>query len=241
MHTTIRYTNLSVADLSFSTPKERHSFLKYSKWGLESHPIYFINGHEVAPQIQSPWMNLDTYGFPGEMDRNGKPLSELKLRKLKVPLSLNNPETKKFHELLSAIDKKCEDDQEKIWGDKANLYRYENMVCKSPAELWDSQSPEELEDEEQKPDYITLNFKPFFWPSSPHFIKTKVYLNIDGVRSEVETPTLDDVKKYVRDKCEFRSIFSLHLFGSRIAYYSDFKRTYGLELSLAGIEVKPMI
>ena len=229
MHTTIKYNNFNVADLSFSTPEEQkglqHIF-KYHKMSLVSHPIYLINGHEVAPRIQGPWMNLDTYGFPGEMDRdiNGKPLNELELRKLKVPLSLNNPENKKFHELLSAIDKKCEDDKEKIWKEKANRYRYEPIVCKSP---------EELEDAEKKHDYITFRFK--------HFIKTKVYLNIDGVRSEVETPTIDDVKKYIRYKCEFRLVFSLGLFGSQIQYNPDSKRIFGLELSLTAIEVKPMI
>jgi hypothetical protein len=228
MHT-IKYNNFNTENLHFSTPKGYYRFLKYSKWSLQSDPIYFINGYEVAPQIQSPWINLDTYGFPGGMDKYGKPLSEFKLHKLKVPLSLNNAETNKFYKLLSEIDKKCEDDQEKIWGDKANLYRYKSIVCKSHSEL---------EDEEQKPDYITLNFKPFFWPSSQN---TKVFLNIDGVRSEVETPTLDDVKKYVRDKCEFRTVFSLDLFGSQVAYYSDFKLTYGLELVLRAIEVKPMI
>lgn len=231
MHTTIKYTNLSVADLSFSTPKEYKgdpNLFKYRKISLVSHPIYLINGHEVAPRIQGPWMNLDTYGFPGE--RDGEPLSELELRKLKVPLSLNNPETKKFHELLSAIDKKCEDDQEKIWGDKMDFFRYDHMVCKSP---------EELEEAQQKPDYITLKFKNFMFSDVANI--TKVYLNNDGVRSEVETPTLDDVKKYIRDKCEFRPIFSLGLFGSQICYYSDFKRIYGLELGLTAIEVKPMI
>ena len=236
MPTTIKYNNFNTANLSFFTPEERNGLqhiYKYHKMSLVSHPIYHINGHEVAPQIQGPWMNLDIYGFPGEMDRdiNGKPLKELELRTLKVPLSLNNPENKKFHELLSAIDKKCEDDQEKIWKEKANRYRYEPIVCKSP---------EELEDTEKKPDYITLRFKPFLHPSQ-HFIKTKVFLNIDGVRSEVETPTLDDVKKYVRDKCEFRTVFSLNLFGSQVQYNPDSKRIFGLELSLTAIEVKPMI
>jgi hypothetical protein len=230
MHTTIIYTKFNVADLSFSTPEENKvcpETFKYRKISLVSHPIYLINGHTVLPQIQGPWMNLDTYGFSGEMDEYGKPLSELELRKLKVPLSLNNQETNEFHKLLSEIDKKCEDDQEKIWGEKENLYRYEPMICKSP--------------EEQKPDYITLKFKPFFLPSSPHFIKTKLFLNIDGARSEIETSTLDDVKKYVRAKCEFRPIFSLSLFGNQIAYYSDFKRIFGLELGLTAIEVKSMI
>jgi hypothetical protein len=197
MHTTIKYTKFNAGDLSFSTPEENKvipNLVKYRQISLVSHSKYLINGLEIVPRIQGPWMNLDTYGFPGEIDKYRNPLSELELRKLKVPLSLNNPEIKKFHELLSAIDKKCEDDKEKIWGDKAYLYRYEPMICKYDKEkIWGDKayfyryepmickSPEELEDEEQKPDYITLKFKPFYYPSSINFIKTKVYLNIDGV------------------------------------------------------------
>jgi hypothetical protein len=244
MHTTISYTNLSVADLSFSTPREYkpRSPFKFQPISLASVPKY---GDDFAPRIQGPWMNLDTYGtygtygFPGEMDRDikGKPLDELELRKLKVPLSLNNPETKKFHEVLSAIDKKCKDDMEKNWKDKANPYKYDQLVCESPIDLWDSQSPEELEDVQQKPDYITLKFKNF----SAYYLSniTEVYLNNDGVRSQVKTPTLDDVKKYVCDKCKFRAVFSLCLSGS----YSPLtkKHIFGLELVLSAIEVKPMI
>ena len=253
MHTTINYANISDEKLCFSIPREYkpRSPFKFQPISLASVPKY---GDDFAPRIQGPWMNLDTYGtygFPGEMDRDikGKPLDELELRKLKVPLSLNNPKTKKFHEILSAIDKKCKDDIEKNWKDKANPYKYDQLVCKSPIDLWDSQSfeeledsqlPEEPEDAHQKPDYITLKFKNF---SAYYLINkiniTEVYLNNDGVRSQVETPTLDDVKKYVCDKCKFRAVFSLCLSGSYIPLTK--KHIFGLELVLSAIEVKPMI
>jgi hypothetical protein len=92
MHTTIKYTKFNAGDLSFSTPEENKvipNLVKYRQISLVSHSKYLINGLEIVPRIQGPWMNLDTYGFPGEIDKYRNPLSELELRKLKVPLSLN--------------------------------------------------------------------------------------------------------------------------------------------------------
>jgi hypothetical protein len=166
------------------------------------------------------------------LNQSGQPISDRERGKLKVPLLLDNPETKKFHELLTAIDKKCEDDKEKIWGDKkkANVYKYQHMVRQPP------EDPDAPEDAPVKPDYITLKFDLDYNSGA---IKTKVYLNNDGDRSEVATPTLDDVQKHVRYKCEFRPVFSLcKLFGAKSAE-SDGKRKYGFGLKLKHIEVKP--
>ena len=238
--TTLSYKTFNVENLKLSTPEENKQKPDITKYQLMSMPRYLKDGQEVMPQIQGPWMSLDTYGIPGKMgkggqpllNQSGQPLSDRERGKLKVPLSLNNPETKKFHELLTAIDKKCEDDKEKIWGDKkkANVYKYQHMVRQPP------EDPDAPEDAPVKPDYITLKFDLDYNSGS---IKTKVYLNNDGDRTEVATPTLDDVQKHVRYKCEFRPVFSLcKLFGAKSAE-SDGKRKYGFGLKLKHIEVKP--
>jgi len=238
--TTISYKSFDVNNLKLSTPEENKQKPDITKYQLMSMPRYLKDGQEVIPQIQGPWMGLNTYGIPGKtgkggqpiLNQSGQPISDRERGKLKVPLSLDNPETKKFHELLSAIDKKCEDDKEKIWGDKkkANVYKYQHMVRQPP------EDPDAPEDAPHKPDYITLKFDLDYNSGA---IKTKVYLNNDGDRSEVATPTLDDVQKHVRYKCEFRPVFSLcKLFGAKSAE-SDGKRKYGFGLKLKHIEVKP--
>jgi hypothetical protein len=238
--TTISYKSFNLDNLKLSTPEENKQKPDITKYQLMSMPRYLKDGQEVMPQIQGPWMSLDTYGIPGKagkggqpiLNSSGQPLSDRERGRLKVPLSLNNSETKKFHELLTAIDKKCEDDKEKIWGDKkkANVYKYQHMVRQPP------EDPDAPEDAPVRPDYITLKFDLDYATAG---IKTKVYLNNDGDRSEVATPTLDDVQKHVRYKCEFRPVFSLcKLFGSKAAD-TDGKRKFGLGLKLKHIEVKP--
>ena len=237
---TIPYKSFDVEKLKLSTPEENKQYPDMTKYQLMSLPRYLKDGQEVIPQIQGPWLTLDTYGIPGKLNKSGQPilnqsgqpLSDRERGKLRVPLSTATPESKKFNDLLVAIDKMCEDGKEKIWGDKkmANVYKYQSMV-RTPAE-----DPDAAEDAPVKPNYITLKFDIDYKTSA---IKTKVYLNTDGDRSEVTVTTLDEVQKYVRYKCEYRPIFSLcKLFGSKAAD-TDGKRKFGFGLKLKHIEVKP--
>jgi hypothetical protein len=60
-------------------------------------------------------LTLDTYGIPGKLNKSGQPilnqsgqpLSDRERGKLRVPLSTATPESKKFNDLLVAIDKMC--------------------------------------------------------------------------------------------------------------------------------------
>jgi hypothetical protein len=211
-----------------------------TKYQIMSLPRYLKDGTEVLPQIQGPWMTLSTYGIPGKLDKNGKPLlnqggqplSDRERGKLKIPFDLNDPEAKKLYEVLTAIDQKCEDEKELIWGDKkkANAYKYQSLV-RQPAE-----NPDAPEDAPVKPDYITLKFDLDYKSGE---VKSKLYKNTDGDRTEIEALTLDEVQKHVRYKCEFRPVFSLcKLFGSKAAG-DDGKRKFGIGLKLKHIEVKP--
>lgn len=237
---TISYKSFNVENLVLTTPEENKQNPDMTKYQLLSFPRYLKDGKEVIPQIQGPWMTLNNYGIPGKVDKNGKvllnqggqPLSDRELGKLRIPFDLNDPESKKLYEVLTAIDQKCEDDKEKIWGDKkkANAYKYQSIV-RQPAE-----NPDAPEDAPQRPDYVTTKFDLDYKTGE---VKTKVYLNTDGDRVEVAAPTLDEVRKFVRYKCEYRPVFSIcKLFGGKAAG-DDGKRKYGLGLKLKHIEVKP--
>lgn len=237
---TISYKSFNVENLKLTTPEDNKQNPDITKYQMMSWPRYLKDGKEVIPQIQGPWMTLSTYGIPGKTDKNGKPLlnqagqplSDRERGKIKIPFNLDDPESKKLYDVLCAIDDKCEADKEVIWGDKkkANAYKYQPIV-RQPAE-----NPDAPEDAPEKPDYFTVKFD---LDNKTSEIKTKVYQNNDGDRTEVPTPTLDDVTKYVRYKCEFRPVFSLaKLFGSKAAG-DDGKRKYGLGLKLKHIEVKP--
>jgi hypothetical protein len=238
--TTISYKSFDVSKLKFTTPVEDAKNPNITAYQLMSFPRYLKDGKEVIPQIQGPWMTLNTYGFPSKLDKNGKPnlnrsgqaLSDRERCDLKVPFDLNDPDSKKLYELLCAIDQKCEDEKEQIWGDKkkANAYKYQSLVRQPPP------NPDAPDDAPAKPDYVKLKFDIDYKTNE---MKSSVYLNADGDRKVVETPTLDDVQKYVRYKCEFRPVFALcKLFGGKSAG-DDGKRKYGIGLKLKHIEVKP--
>ena len=237
---TITYKSFKLENLKLTTPEENKQNPDMTKNMLLSLPRYLKDGKEVLPQIQSPWLKLSNYGIPGKMDRNGKlllnaagnPLNDRELGRLKVPFNLDDDDSKKFYELMTALDQKVEDDREQIWGDKkkANIYKYVPLV-RTPAE-----NPDAPEDAPVKPDYFTAKFD-FDYKDGK--MKTAVYVNTDGDRTAVETPTLDDVKKYVRYKSECRLVFSLcKLYASKAAD-TDGKRKFGFGLKLKHIEVKP--
>ena len=118
--TTISYKSFNVENLKFTTPVEDAKNPNITAYQLMSFPRYLKDGKEVIPQIQGPWMTLNTYGFPSKLDKNGKPnlnrsgqaLSDRERCDLKVPFDLNDPDSKKLYELLCAIDQKCEDEKE---------------------------------------------------------------------------------------------------------------------------------
>jgi hypothetical protein len=237
---TISYKSFNVESLKLSVPEENKQMPDMTKYQLMSWPRYLKDGKEVNPQIQGPWMKLFTYGIGGKLDKNrqpitnqaGMPLTDRERGKIKIPLKKDDPECVKLFELLSEIDKMAENEREKIWGDKkkANAYKYQPMIRQA------AEDPDAAPDTPKKPDYFTIKFD---FDNATGNIKTKVYQNADGDRTELNTPTLDDVTKYIKYQCEFRPVFALcKLFASKAADDSG-KRKYGFGLKLKHVEVKP--
>ena len=236
---TITYKTFNVENLRLEAPVENKLNPDMTKYQLMSLPKYLKDGKDYIPQIQGPWMTLSTYGIPGKNDKSGKPilnqagqpLTDYERGRMKIPFDLTDPDVKKFYDVLSDIDAHCESEKEKIFGAKAaKAYKY-TPVIRTPPE-----DPDADEGAAVKPNSMTVKFD-FDYKTKE--IKSKVYVNTDGDRAEVATPSVDAVQKYVRYKSEFRLVFAISKFYATKAADTDGKRKYGFGLKLKHIEVKP--
>jgi len=233
---TVKYTDVDLASLTFTTPEENKTMPSMTKNQLLSIPGLAVNGKSEMPTIQGPWMTLDNYGITSKLDKMGKPrmnqagvpLSDRERGKLKIPLAEDS-----FRDLLLDIDTKCESEREQIFGDKkkAGVYKYQPIVRQA------AENPDAPEDAPERPDYCVVKLD-FDYKTGA--LKTGLWVNDGGKRTEVKAVTLDDFQKHVRYMCEFRPVFKIcKLFAARSAN-QDGKRSYGLGLKLSLIEVKPM-
>ncbi len=242
---TVKYSDFDLDKLTFTTPEENKKIPEITKYQLMSMPTYTVakddSTESSLPTIQGPWIHLDYYGVPSKNDKDGKPrlnqakqpLTDRERGKLKVPFNMDDPASKALYELLTSVDKKCEASKEELFGDKKKAagYRYQPIVRKAPEDL------DAPEDAEPKPDYFVIKFD---FDIKTGDVKSKLYLNEDGDRTEVTVKTLDDVTKHLRYKCEFRPIFTFNKLYSTKAV-TDGKRSYGLGLKLKMVEVKPVV
>lgn len=238
---TVKYTDFDLSKLTFTTPTENERIPDITKYQLMSIPSYSDGEKNEMPTIQGPWMTLDYYGIPSKTEKSGKvrvnqagvPLSDSERGKLKIPFNMENAQSKALYDLLVSIDKKVESEKEQIFGDKkrASVYKYQPIVRQA------AEDPDAPEDAPAKPDYFVLKFD---FDNKTGHVKSKVFVNNNGEREEMNVATLDEVQKYVRYKCEYRPIFTLcKLFASKAA--KDGKRTYGVGLKLKMVEVKPVV
>ena len=238
---TIKFNEFTTDKLVLTTPIENAKIPGMTKFQLLSVPMYDSDGKEEMPTVQGPWMKLFNYGLPSKNDKdgkprlgnNGQPMTDMERGKLKIPFNLEDDDSKKFHEMLTALDKHCEETKEEIWGDKkkASAYKYQPLVRQAAVD------PDADDDAPGRPDYATMKFD-FDFKSRD--IKTKVFVNDNGKREEMNTPTMDDVQKLIRYKCEFRPLFTICKLYATKSADTDGKRKYGLGLKLKYIEVRPM-
>ena len=237
----VKYTDVIVKNLRFTEPVENKMIPDITKYQLMSVPGLEIDDKCEMPQIQGPWMNLDYYGIPAKNDKQGKPylnaagqpLTDQQRGKVKIPFNMDDSDSKQLFDFLSAVDKKVDSEREQIFGDakKAKAYRYQAIVRKAVP------SPDAPEDAEPRPDYFVLKLD---FDNKTKAVKSKVFVNDDGERTEIPVKTLDDVQKYLRYKCEFRPIMTFSkLYASRSSG-GDGKRSFGLGLKLKMVEVRPL-
>ena len=237
----VKYSDVVVKNLHFAEPVENKMIPDITKYQLMSVPGLEIDGKSEMPQIQGPWMNLDYYGIPAKNDKQGKPylnaagqpLTDQQRGKVKIPFNMDDSDSKQLYDFLSAVDKKCDSERDVIFGDakKAKAYRYQAIVRKAVP------SPDAPEDAEPRPDYFVLKLD---FDNKTKAVKSKVFVNDDGERTEIAVKTLDDVQKYLRYKCEFRPIMTISkLYASRSSG-GDGKRSFGLGLKLKMVEVRPL-
>ena len=234
---TVTYKDFDLSKLTFTPPIENKLIPKITEYQLMSMPLYAEGeGKSSMPTIQGPWMKLDNYGIPSKLDKTGKPrlnranqpLSDKERGNLKIPFNLEDPKSKALYDLLCSIDDKAEEEKEQLFGDKkkASYYKYQPIV-RQPAV-----NPDAPEDAEPKPDYFVIKFD---FDVKTGAMKSEVFTNDEGERTQMNVTTLDDAQKYVRYMCEFRPVFKLaKLFSSKSG-----QRSYGIGLKLVKIEVKP--
>jgi hypothetical protein len=237
---TVTYKDFDLSKLTFTPPTENKQIPKITEFQLMSMPAYAEgDGKSSMPTIQGPWMKLDNYGIPSKLDKTGKPrlnranqpLSDKERGNLKIPFNLEDTKSKALYDLLCSIDDKAEAEKEQLFGDKkkASFYKYQPIVRQPPV------NPDAADDAEAKPDYFVIKFD---FDVKTGAMKSEVFENDDGERTQMNVTTLDDAQKYVRYMCEFRPVFKLaKLFSSKSA--QDGKRSYGIGLKLVKIEVKP--
>jgi len=237
---TVTYKDFDLSKLTFTPPTENKQIPKITEFQLMSMPAYAEgDGKSSMPTIQGPWMKLDNYGIPSKLDKAGKPrlnranqpLSDKERGNLKIPFNLEDPKSKALYDLFCSIDDKAEAEKEQLFGDKkkASFYKYQPIVRQPPV------NPDAADDAEGKPDYFVIKFD---FDVKTGAMKSEVFENDDGERTQMNVTTLDDAQKYVRYMCEFRPVFKLaKLFSSKSA--QDGKRSYGIGLKLVKIEVKP--
>lgn len=244
---TVKYTDLDISKLTFSTPEENKTNPGMTKNQLLSIPQLEVNGKNEMPIIQGPWMTLDNYGITSKNDKSGQPrknqaglpLTDSERGKLKIPFNLDDPSSKALYDLLCSIDDKCEAERDTIFGSKkkGDLHKYQPIVRQS------QRGPDVPDDEPDRPDYFVVKLD-FDWKTKA--LKSDLWINDAGERTEVAPPTgltLDEFQKHVRYMCEFRPIFTIcKLFASKSAtgMGKESFRSYGLGLKLRMIEVKPI-
>jgi hypothetical protein len=237
---TVTYKDFDLSKLTFTPPIENKLIPKITEYQLMSMPQYAEgDGKSSMPTIQGPWMKLDNYGIPSKLDKTGKPrlnranqpLSDKERGNLKIPFDLEDPKSKALYDLLCSIDDKAESEKEQLFEGrkKAYFYKYQPIVRQPPV------NPDAADDAEPKPDYFVIKFD---FDVKTGAMKSEVFENNDGERTQMNVTTLDDAQKYVRYMCEFRPVFKLaKLFSSKAS--NDGKRSYGIGLKLVKIEVKP--
>lgn len=193
---------------------------------------YKTGSGDVMLQIQTPKINLFTYGIPmlGQYYPDDKARSFIKL-----PFDETVDDVRKFYEKLVELDNimQSQDMKRKIFGsDKvAETYNYQPIV----------REPEnDIEDENTtfKPKYMKLKIDTDYNTGE---LKTRIMVKEDSSRKRLDDiKTITDLTKYVRYKSNIRMVITINKLYATRAKVGD-KKKYGLTFKILQIECEPLV
>ena len=160
--------------------------------------------------VQSDWMTLDNYGVP-KLDNKFNSTEESR-RYLQIPL---NNENETFSTFVLQLDEYFSSDyfKQKYFDKKQQKYSYVDIFKTNSNDKYPS----------------SMKLKVMFFDNE---IKTEIIkVHDDGTTETKQVANMDDVKKNIPYKCQYRMIFCI----SKIWFLS---KTYGVKMKLLKIQTK---
>jgi len=233
---TVNYTKVEVSRLS-STDLEENERSKGQKiaYPRYNHPTL---GEGQALMVQLPWIKLESYGVPraGEYYKNDSDRAFVK-----VPLNLNQPESKALADVFKSIDAhfSSEEFASKLLGSKWKKYEYQ-PIFRIP-EIDEEEQAKKFKGKKQYPvfPYCKLKLDTDFKTGA---IKTKVYKSelVDEQRKRTEVQNLNSVDEFagvVKFLSNFRPIVRMTKFWAQPL--TNKNPTWGVTLKIIKAEVEP--
>lgn len=188
---------------------------------------YKTGSNDVMLQIQTPKINLFTYGIPmlGQYYPDDKSRSFIKL-----PLDETVEELKVFCDKLTELDTimQSQEMKRKIFGsDKiAEAYNYQTIVREPENDM-------EEEGATFKPKYMKLKIDTDYNTGD---VKTRIMVKEDSGRKKLDdVKTITDLTKYVRYKSNIRMVVTINKLYATRAKVGD-KKKYGLTFKILQVE-----
>jgi hypothetical protein len=231
------YTIFEQKNLSFTKLEEnsrsKGQLIGYSRY-IES------NGMEKTLFLQTPWINLFTYGVPrlGEYYKTDADRSHLR-----IPLDLSNNEVLEFVNKIKDLDANMasEEMKEQLLGKKYKKYKYSSIYREGQEHNIDSDDEDVDTKKKSPPRPPYMKFKlDLAWPDPD--VKTIVYKSVmeDGKRVRTkydDIKSIDDFANVVRYRSNVRCIVRPVKMWAHPLTKKD--PEYGITLKLIKIEVEP--
>lgn len=164
--------------------------------------VYDFENDYRTPAIQSPWLKLNCYGLNTFTNR------------FKIPLNLDNDNSKQFYNLISDLDKMLDKEDDRYYCPIIHTFLNDD---------------DEHHYRPDRPDFLMTSFR--YDKYSPDKIITAFFFNNNNVRTNADVRTINDLKYYFQPNCEFRFIMRIKL--------NNFSSTgYSLGIWLESVEVK---
>jgi hypothetical protein len=239
---TINYTDFIPSNLGFTEVEENER----TKGQLIGFHNYLIDGTNFNIEIQTPWLELITYGIPILNEKTQQYYDvESKRAKIKIPLDLNNPEILLFAQKIKEIDELMDTPEmkQKILGKNLgkNPKKYEKYSYSSI--FREPNDEENIDDDKPKSKFITppfINVK-LDIEYQTNKLQTKVFEksteNGKIIRNRLDhIDTIDGLGSILKYKSKFRAIIKPFKIWATSPKTPDLK--WGISLRLTRIEIE---